>query len=137
MFSTNFTDMVERISAGTSDKIFFIIFGKNDGAQADAMGGQQFFFYAADGQHSSAQCDFTGHGHVAACRNSSERADQSGGDGDAGRRAVFGDGTFGNVHVDINVAIEIGSEIRIARCASGYRPCRPARIPASRRQVFR
>src|SRR5580692_11119579 len=71
------------------------------------MGGEKFFFYAADGEDFTAQGDFSGHGDVAADRNTRERADDGVANGDAGGRAVLGDSALGDVHVNVDVAVEI------------------------------
>src|SRR5258708_21509709 len=88
-------------------QVLLIVLRKEHGTQAHSMGGEELFFYAADGQNLPAQGDFSGHGHVAAHGNVRERADDGGADGDAGGRAALGDGAFGDGHVDIDVAIEI------------------------------
>ena len=72
-----------------------------------AVRGKKFFFHAADGQNFAAQRDFAGHGQIAAHRNAGERADDGRADSDARRRAILGNGAFGHVHVNINVAIKI------------------------------
>ena len=68
---------------------------------------QYFFFDAADGQNFAPKRDLAGHGHIAANRNMRQGAHDGGTNGDARRRPVFRDGAFGNVHVDIQVAIEV------------------------------
>ncbi len=50
-------------------QVFLIVLRKQYGTQAHSMGGQKFFFYAADRQNLAPQGDFAGHGHVAAHRN--------------------------------------------------------------------
>ena len=81
------------------------------------MGGEQFFFQSADGKNFAAERDLTGHGDIAAHRNPAQRAGESRGDGDAGGRAIFWNRAFGDVHVNIEGAIEIArqSETRRAR----------------------
>jgi hypothetical protein len=45
-----------------------------------------------------------------------QRAADGGGQGDAGRRTVLGDGAFGNVHVHVEIAVEIARQAeRVAR----------------------
>ena len=96
-------------------KIFFVIRGQNHFADALAMRRQQFFFQPADGQHAAAHRDFAGHGEIGAHRNAGQRAADAGGDGDAGRRTVFGDRAFRNVQVNIEVAVEIARQAQILR----------------------
>ncbi len=46
-------------------------------------------------------------------------ADDRGADGDAGGRAVLRNGAFRNVHVNIDIAVEIFRQAEVARSASG------------------
>ena len=50
-------------------QVFLIVLRKQYGTQAHSVGGQKFFFDAADGQNFAAQGDFARHGDVAAHRN--------------------------------------------------------------------
>src|SRR6202043_986735 len=88
-------------------QVLLIVLRKQHCAQAHSMGGEEFFLNATDGQNLAAQGDFTGHGDIAAHGNPGESADDGVADGDAGGRAVLGDGAFRNVHVNIDVAIEV------------------------------
>ena len=103
-------------------QVLLIILRKYDCAQAHSVSGEKFFFYAADGENFAAQGDFAGHSEVAANGIAGERADDGGADGDAGGGAVFGDGAFGHVHVNVDVAIEIfgQAEVRGARPNIGH-----------------
>src|SRR5258707_5132102 len=96
-------------------QVLLIVLRKEHGTQAHSMGGEELFFYAADGQNLAAQGDFAGHGHVAAHGNFRERADDGVADGDAGGGTVLGDGAFGDVHVNIDVAVEILGQAEIVR----------------------
>ena len=83
--------------------------------QSSAVGGQQFFFQSADGQHFAAQRDLAGHGDIAAHRNLAQSAGNRGGDGDAGRRTVLRNGAFRHVHVNVESAVEVARQTQ--RCA--------------------
>src|ERR1700743_761738 len=88
-------------------QVLFIILRKYDRAEAHSVSSEKFFFHAADGENFSAQCDFAGHGEIATHGNARESADDGGANGDAGGGAVLGDGAFGHVHVNVDVAIEV------------------------------
>src|ERR1700686_101493 len=88
-------------------QVLLIVLRKQHCTQAHSMGGEEFFLDATDGQNLAAQRDFAGHGDIAAHGNSGKGADDGVADGDAGGRAVLGDGAFGNVYVNIDVAVEI------------------------------
>src|SRR6185437_13577932 len=88
-------------------KVLFVVLGQNHGTNAEPVGGQQLFLHAANGKHLAAQGDFTRHGYVAANGDARERADDRGADRDPGGWAVLGYRAFGDVHVNINVAIKI------------------------------
>src|SRR5580658_1069459 len=94
-------------------QVLLIVLRKQYRMQAHSMGGEQLFFDAADGQNFSAKGDFAGHGDVAAHGISREGADDRGADGDAGGRAVLGDSAFGDVHVNVESAIEIAGETQL------------------------
>src|SRR5208282_3980509 len=90
-----------------SRKVFLIILRKHDGTQAHSVSGQQLLLDPADGENLAAKGDFAGHGDVAAHGVLGEGADDGIADGDTRGGAVLGDGAFGDVHVDINGAVEI------------------------------
>ena len=85
------------------------------------MRGQQFFFQAADGKNLAAQRDLAGHGQIASNRNLAQRAGNGGGDRDARRRAIFRNGAFGNVHVQIEVAVEVAAQAEALRARAYIR----------------
>src|SRR5258706_2110887 len=97
-------------------QVLLIVLRKEHGTQAHSMSGKELLFDAADGENFATKRDFAGHGDVAAHRNFREGAYDGVADGDAGGRAVFRDGAFRNVHVDIDIAVEI------FRQAEGVRP---------------
>src|SRR5579862_5399299 len=110
----HFIHGLDRIYRETSEdllgdvrQVLLIVLRKQDGTQAHSVGGEEFFLDAADGENLAAQSDFTGHGHIAADGDAGEGADDGGADGDARGRAVLGNGAFGDMHVNINVAVEI------------------------------
>src|ERR1039458_4163823 len=70
----------------------------------------QLLLQSADGQHLATEGDFTGHGHVAAHRNACQGAANGGGQSDAGRRTVLGDGALGNVDMHVEVAVKIARQ---------------------------
>src|ERR1700722_820226 len=82
------------------------------------MRGQQFFLHAADGEHFSTQRDFAGHGDVATDRRPRKRAYDRRSDGNPGRWAILGDGSFGNVDVNINMAVEIAWQSKRGRAGA-------------------
>src|ERR1700722_3334343 len=88
-------------------QILFVVFGKNNAAEAEAMRSQELFLHSADGQYFTTQGDFPGHANVAANGNAGKGADDGSAEGDARRGAVLGDGAFGDVHVDVEMAVEI------------------------------
>src|SRR6266481_4818307 len=91
-------------------QVLLIVLRKQYGTQAHSVGGQEFFLDAADGENFAAQGDFAGHGDIAANGNFGEGADDGIANGDAGGGAILWDGAFGDVHVDIDVAVEILGE---------------------------
>src|SRR2546426_334839 len=72
-----------------------------------AMRGQKFFFQSADRQHFAAQRNLAGHGDIATHGNLAQSAGNSGSDRDARRGAIFGDGAFRHMHVNVESAVEI------------------------------
>src|ERR1700732_1488837 len=71
------------------------------------MSSKKFFFDPADGKNFSTKRDFTGHGHIAAYRDTRQGADDGIADSNACGRPVLGYGALGNMHVNIDVAIKI------------------------------
>ena len=96
-------------------QILLVVFGKDRFVDTVTVGRHQFFFQTADGQHLAAQGDLAGHGQVAAHGNLAQRAGDGGGDGDARRGAIFRDSTFGNVHVQVEIAVEVAAEAEALR----------------------
>src|SRR5450432_3261333 len=88
-------------------QVFLIVLRKQYGTQAHSVGRQKFFFDAADGQDLAAKGNFSGHGDVTAHRDARQGADDGVANRDAGGRAVLGDSAFGDVHVNIDVAVKI------------------------------
>src|ERR1700747_1728788 len=88
-------------------QIFFVVFRKNHSAQAEAVRGEQLFLHAADRQHFTTKGDFAGHGNVTTNRDARQGADDRSAERDARRGTVLWNGAFGDVHVNIEVAIEI------------------------------
>src|SRR5262244_2207312 len=86
-------------------EVFLIILRKQYRTQAHSVGGQELFFDAADGENLAPEGDFAGHGDIATNGNLSEGAHDGVANGDAGGRAVLGDGAFRNVHVNVDIAI--------------------------------
>ena len=48
------------------DEVFFVALGEDDGFDAGALGGDDFFLDAADGEDEAAEGDFAGHGQIRA-----------------------------------------------------------------------
>src|SRR5680860_849033 len=71
------------------------------------MGCQQLLLDAADGQHTPAQRDLTGHGDIATGRSAGQRADDRGRHRDACRRSVLRRATFEDVNVQVTVLVEV------------------------------
>src|SRR5438105_4535633 len=74
---------------------------------------QDLLLHAADRQYLTAQRDFSGHRHVAADRNLRQRRDQRRRHRDARRGAVLRDGAFGDVHVDVDLRVEVLGEAEL------------------------
>ena len=119
MVSTKCSFMALRRFSGTSARSFSLSLGRMASNSPARCAASKFFFQSADGQNFAAQSDFAGHGDIAAHGNLAERAGNRRGDGDAGRRAVFGNGAFRHVHVNIDVAIEVARQAQ-ARGARAY-----------------
>ncbi len=94
--------------------VFLVVLRQNHFEQSGAMSRQQFLFQAADGKNLAAERDLAGHGQIAANGNLAQRAGDRGGDRDAGRRPIFRDGAFRNVHVQIEIAVEVASQAQPA-----------------------
>src|SRR5262249_37925031 len=92
---------------GDVRQVFLIVLRKQYGTQAHSVGSEQLFLDAADGENLAAQGDFSGHGDVAANWNASERTGNGSANGDTCGRAVLGNSAFRDVHVDVDVAVEI------------------------------
>src|SRR6185437_2107783 len=91
-------------------EVFFVVLGKQDFEQSGAMRGQQLLFQSANGKHFATQRDFARHGDVATDGNSAQRAGNGGGNSNSGGGAVFGNGSLGNVHVNIERAVKLASQ---------------------------
>ena len=121
MVSTKCIFMALRRFSGTSARSFSLSLRKHNFEKTGAMGGQQFFFKAADGQNFAAQRDFAGHGEIAANRNLAKRAGNCRSDRDACRWAIFRNGAFGHVHVQIEIAIEVAVQAQPVRARANVR----------------
>ena len=119
-----------------SGKIFFVVLRHDGFVDAVAVSGEQLFFEAADGQDFAAKCDFAGHGDIAPDGDVRERAADGGRHGDAGGGAVLRDRAFGDVEVDIEIAVEIARAGRVGASGSGRSSWRLGRIPASLRRAL-
>src|SRR3989339_1326011 len=71
------------------------------------VSGNDFFFDSADFQHSAAESDFASHSGIPANRNFGKSRNQSGSQGDAGGRTIFGGSSFGDVNVHIGLFVKI------------------------------
>src|SRR5438552_3450255 len=71
--------------------------------EPDPVRGQYLLLQPADGQHPSPERDLPGQRHVGADRPLGERRNYGQGDRDPGRRAVLGDGPFGDVDVQVQL----------------------------------
>src|ERR1700733_3262259 len=88
-------------------KIFFVVFRQHQFEDSIPVRRENFFLQAANRQHPAPDGDLPGHGEIAAHGNIGECATDTGGDGDAGRWPIFGDRALWNVHVNIDVAVEV------------------------------
>ena len=79
-----------------------------------ALGGQDLLLDPADGQDVAAQGDLPGHGHVPLDLDVRADGEEGGGDGDAGRRPVLGDGPFGKMDVEVVLGedLAVDAELR-------------------------
>lgn len=82
-------------------KVSFVLGGDDNVSDSGAVGGEEFFADASDGEDFAAEGDFAGHGEVGADGSFAECGDEGGEKGDTGGGPVFGDGAFGDVDVDI------------------------------------
>src|SRR5262249_11686590 len=99
-------------------EVLFVVLGQDGFEDSCAMGCEELFFEAADGQDLAAQRDFAGHGDVAEDRNFCQRAGGGLGHCDACGGAVLGDGTFGDVDVDVDVAVEVAGQAEVRGAAA-------------------
>ena len=77
------------------------------------MGGQHLFFEATDCQDTPAQGNFTGHGEISAHRTTCQGGNKRGGDSDACRWAIFGQGVFRHMDMQIGVILEARVEVEL------------------------
>src|ERR1700722_2754010 len=92
---------------GNLGYVFLVVLGQNHFEKAGAMGGEEFFFQSSDRQNLATQSDFASHGQVAANGDLAKGAGNCRGDGDAGRRTVFRNRALGNVHMQVEIAVEV------------------------------
>ena len=93
--------------------VLFVHLGDEDGADAGSVGRQHFLFEAADGQDPAAKGDFAGHGQAAVDRPLGESGGDGDGQGDAGRGSFLGLGALGQMHVEVELLIEVGVETEV------------------------
>ena len=98
--STRWNVMASRTASGTSSRSAPLRAGRMTSREPGPVGGQHLLLDAADRQHPALQRDLAGHADARPHRPAGEQADQRGGHGDAGRRAVLGHGAGGDVHVE-------------------------------------
>ena len=87
--------------------IFFVLLGDDNLFDAAAVGRDDLLLEPADGQHPAAQGDFAGHGHLAVRGPFGKGRDDGGAHGNAGRWTVLGYSTFGNVDMQVELAVEL------------------------------
>ena len=85
----------------------------NDGLDAVAQGSHRLLLQAADGHDPATKADLAGHCHIAPHGPARQGGDDGGGDGDTGAGAVLGDGTLGEMDVDVLILIEIGVDAQL------------------------
>ena len=84
-------------------KILSVLLWKDDLLDARSMGSQHLLLDAAHRQDRTAQRDLTGHRQLIIDGNAGEQGDDGGQHGDAGRRAILGNGARGHMNVDIDL----------------------------------
>lgn len=77
--------------------------GDDDVGDAGAVGSKELFANAADGEDFATEGDFSGHADVGADGGLGEGAGEGDDEGESGAGAIFGDGAFGDVDVDVVV----------------------------------
>ena len=107
-------------------QILFVVLRQNNRVDAEAMSRQQFLLDAANRQHPAAQSDLAGHRDVLANRHARQRRSHRSCHRDAGRWAVFGNRSFGNVNVQVALAnkVEAHSQAFSARLDASQRRLR-------------
>ena len=70
----------------------------------------KLFFHSTDGQNLAAKSDLARHRHITADGDLGQRADQRRRQSDSRRGAIFGNGAFGDVDVNIEMPVEIRIE---------------------------
>ena len=122
---------------GQIGQILPVFLGQNRLEDARAMCRQQLLLQAADWKHLAAQRDLAGHGDIAPHLDLRQRAGQPGSQRDAGRWTILRNRALRDVHMDVDVAVEVLAPVPDDARASGCSSARPAPTPASRRQVGR
>ena len=135
--STKFSFMVFLMASGMSGRSFSFSLRDDRFQNAVAVRRHQLLFQAADRQHLAAQRDFAGHGHIAAHRNPGQRAADGGGQRDAGRGTVLGNGALRECECGRRGCGRNRAAARTGAPASGCSSWPPAPIPASRRPACR
>ena len=81
--------------------------GKNGLKATCPVRGQQLFLETADREDLAAQGDLAGHGDVATDFDLGEGRGERRGESNAGGGTVFGDSAFGDVDMEVDVAVEV------------------------------
>jgi len=135
IFSTRWDFHYRKNFGGDIGHVPLILLGNNYRSDADAVSSNQFFLQAANREHfsRSVTSPVMAMSHRAGMR---VRALISAVAIVIQRKDRLSDRAFGNVHMNINVAVEILSLAENRGARTEHTPCRPERIPALRRQVF-
>ena len=98
---------------GKIREVTLVFHGQHGFKNAGTMSRQQLFFQAADRQYLAAKSDLARHRDVAANGHPRKRRRQRRSHRDAGRWSILGDGSFGNVDVDVDVAVEVLGQAKV------------------------
>ena len=109
-----------RDARGQLEQVLLVARGQDAHAHARAVRADDLLLDATHGQHEAAQGDLARHRDVVAHEAASEQRGERRDDGDAGRRAVLGDGALGEVQVHVGpVEQVVGLAQREARARVG------------------
>ena len=95
---------------------------------ARAQRAHRLLAQSPDGKHAAAQRDLTGHGDLAVHRPVRQRREHRRCDGDAGARAVLGNGSLGEVNVNVLCFIEVRCNAELQRPLAQTRERRAAAL---------